>query len=193
MDWLTFLSKVLEALAWPTTVLVVIFLVRKELPSIARSLRRFKYKDVEFEFGESAKVVADEVKEALPPSEEVPIFPAQSQMDARARLDVIADLAPRAAILESWLLVEAAAVDVIRKKKIMNEPRRYPPPQRLRESLERAEALNNRQLYVFESLRRLRNEAVHVADAEFTKEAVNNYIEAALLMATHLENIADAS
>lgn len=192
MDWLTFLSNVIAAVAWPATVLIVIWLVRKELPAIVRSLRRFKYKDVELEFGESAKAVAEQVKEALPPSGEAPILPAQSTTDARARLQAIAEIAPRAAILEAWLLVEAAAADVIRKRNV-DRPARYAGPLRLREGLERAEALNERQLWVFESLRKLRNEAVHVPEAEFTKEAVMNYVDAALLMAAHLEKVVSAS
>jgi len=191
MDWLTFLSKIVEAIAWPGTVLVVIVLVRKELPAIARSLRRLKYKDLEIEFGESAKAVAAEVKEAIPAPTEPALLPAQSDVDARARLEATAEISPRATILEAWLLVEAAAADVIQKR--VGPDSRYLGPQRLRERLQQAEALNERQLWVFESLRRLRNEAVHVPEAQFTKEAVADYIDAAVRMAAHLEKVANAS
>ncbi|WP_334020817.1 hypothetical protein [Alteromonas sp. S015] len=36
----------------------------------------------------------------------------------------------------------------------------------------------------------LRNEAVHVHDAEFTDAAVANYIESAMLIASYLEDTA---
>lgn len=192
MDWLTFFSKVIEALAWPGAVLAVLILIRKELPAIARSLRRLKYKDLELEFGEGAKAVATEVKEVIPAPVEPTLLPAQSSDNARARLVEISEIAPRAAILEAWLLVEGSAADVVRKKNVAHSSR-YPGPLRLRESLQQAEVLNERQLMVFESLRRLRNEAVHVPDAQFTKEAVGDYIDAALLMASHLEKVAGAS
>jgi hypothetical protein len=58
MDWLTFITKIVEALAWPGTVIVVLFLIRKELPEIARNLRKFKFKGVELEFGKAAEAVA---------------------------------------------------------------------------------------------------------------------------------------
>lgn len=170
----------------------MLILVRKELPDITRSLRRLKYKDLEVEFGQGAKAVATEVKEAIPTPEQPVVLPAQSSVDARLRLESIADLAPRAAILEAWLLVEAAAADVVQKKNVGTTPR-YPGPLRLRENLQQAEALNPRQLRIFETLRKLRNEAVHVPDAQFTKEAVANYIAAALTMASHLEKLANAS
>lgn len=192
MDWLTFLSRVIDAIAWPGTVLVVIFLVRKELPAIVRSLRRLKYKDLELEFGVTVKAVANEVKEAIPAPTEPTLLPAQSNTDALARLQSIADISPRAAILEAWLFVEAAAADVIRKKNVARAVR-YPGPQRLRDNLQQAEVLNERQLWVFESLRRLRNEAVHVPDAQFTMELGTDYINAALRMAAYLEKAANAS
>jgi len=53
---------------------------------------------------------------------------------AESRLEAIAEIAPRAAILEAWLLVEAAAADVIQKKNL-GSLSTYPGPLRLRETL----------------------------------------------------------
>lgn len=192
MDWLTFLSKIIEALAWPATALVLLFVIRKELPTIARSLRRLKYKDVELEFGETAKAVATEAKEAVPAPPDTALLPGQSKSEAQSRLETIAELAPRAAILEAWLLVEAAAADVLQKR-CAQAVSSFPGPLRLRQGLQRAEVLNERQLAVFEELRRLRNEAVHVPEAQFTKPAIANYIDAALAMASYLEKVANDS
>lgn len=189
MDWLTFISKVVESLAWPSLFLMVLLIIRKELPEIARSLRRFKYKDVELEFGESAKAIASETKEAIPnPADDV-LIPVESKVNAESRLESIADIAPRAAILEAWLLVEAAAADVIQKKNL-SPISVYPGPLQLRQRLEKANILNSRQLAVFEELRKLRNDAVHIPDAQFTKEAAKNYIMPALAMAAFLEQSA---
>lgn len=65
-----------------------------------------------------------------------------------------------------------------------------PGPMRLRDSLIRLEVLTAKQAEVFESLRDLRNKAVHFPDAEFTKAAIASYIEAALSMASYLEGVA---
>jgi DNA-directed RNA polymerase specialized sigma24 family protein len=52
MDWKTFLTELTKALAWPTTVIVLAFVLRTPVASLARLLRKLKYGDVEAEFGE---------------------------------------------------------------------------------------------------------------------------------------------
>ncbi|WP_211705776.1 hypothetical protein [Paraburkholderia aspalathi] len=192
MDWLTFVAKVVEALAWPGTVLALLLIVRKELPGIVRSLRRLKFKDVELEFGEAAKAIATETKEAVPPARADSKLTGGAKSDISARLEVVADLAPRAAILEAWLQVEAAAADVVRKHAAVTISS-TPGPLRLLDGLRRAGVLNERQVSVFENLRRLRNEAVHGSDVRFSKESVTSYIDSALSMAAYLESIAGDS
>jgi hypothetical protein len=192
MDWLTFITRIVDALAWPGTVIVVLILIRKELPEIARNLRKLKIKGVELEFGEAAKAVASEAKDAVPSGGANTRLMGQPKDELAERLYSIAELAPRAAILEAWLQVEAAAVDVIRKKSSPNL-KSLPGPMRLRDNLMKIEILNPKQMAVFENLRILRNEAVHLAEAQFTRASVENYIEAALAMAAYLDGIAAAS
>ena len=189
MDWLTFISKVVEALAWPGAFLAVLLVIRKELPAIARSLRKLKFKDMELEFGEAAKAVATEVKDAVPPSKPDVQLSGKPKDEMTSRLEAIAEIAPRAAILEAWLQVEAAAADVVRKRGQVGISS-TPGPLKLRDGLQRAGLLSARQVAVFEDLRRLRNEAVHVPDAQFTKASVASYIEASISMASYLEGIA---
>ena len=116
MDWLTFISKLVEALAWPSIVVVVLLFLRKELPSIVRSLRKLKFKDVEMEFGEAVKALAAETKRAVPQSKKDFTMMGQSAESVAARLLDLSDLSPRAAILEAWLQVEAAAADYLHKQ-----------------------------------------------------------------------------
>ena len=192
MDWLTFFSSAINSLAWPATLIVLLILIRKQLPQIAKSLRRLKYKDIEVEFGETAKAIANEVKAIVPAAQAENKIAGQEKDEVKARLEAIAELAPRAAILESWLQVETAAADVIRQNNL-GASTIYPGPMRLRDSLFKGGILNNRQIAIFEKLRTLRNEAVHVPEAEFTKAAVSNYIESAIAIASYLEGRAMAS
>lgn len=189
MDWLTFLSKIVEALAWPAVVVGVLLYLRKEFPSIVRSLRKLKFKDVELEFGEEAIALAAETKRIVPAAKSDVKLLGQDEDAVVARLNSIAELSPRAAILEAWLLVEAAAADLIRKQSSMALTAN-PGPMRIREGLRRAEVLTPPQEAAFEHLRRLRNEAVHAPEAEFTAAAVAGYIESAVAMASYLEDMA---
>jgi hypothetical protein len=192
VDWLTFLSNVIASIAWPATILLLLVLVRKELPKIARSLKRLKYKDIELEFGEVAKVIANEVKEAVPEAKDNAQLAGHPSVMERRRLESIAEISPRAAILEAWLQVEASAVKLIQKRK-PDAYKIYPGPMRLRDNLVDGEILNFRQIAAFENLRKLRNEAVHVPDMEFTESAVSSYIASAIVMATYLEELAGDS
>lgn len=190
MDWLTFIAKIVEAIAWPAVVVGVLLLLRKEFPVIIHSLRKLKFKDVELEFAESAKVLAAETKRAVPISQDDDFTILGQSLNAITnRLTELADISPRAAILESWLLVEVAAAEFLRhvQKKSSNS---YPSALRLLDGLLSAGVLTAPQEAAFQHLRRLRNDAVHTPEADFTSAAVSDYIEAALAMAGYLDDMA---
>lgn len=192
MDWLTFIATIVESIAWPSVVVGVLLYLRKELPNIVRSLRKLKFKGVELEFDESARALAAETKRAVPLRELGDfLVMGQSYSSVSNRLADLADLSPRAAILEAWLLVEASAAELLRKQQSnIASASAYPGPMRVLERLREAEVLTPPQESAFEHLRRLRNEAVHTPDAEFTASAVSNYIKSAIAMAVYLEDMA---
>lgn len=190
MNWLEFFAKIIDSLAWPASFLWVLYILRGELPAIARSLKKLKYKDLELEFEKSAQEVVERARSALPEASKDIQLSGQSQDELIDRLVSISELAPRSAILEAWLVVEAAAVDVAKKKGISSF-KTHPGPMRLRDYLVKGDLLNKDQQVVFEQLRNLRNEAVHVSDAEFTRKAVDDYVASALQMASYLEQKAN--
>ena len=53
MDVVTFISKAIESLAWPSFVLFALYLFREPLSVIIQSLKRIKYKDLEIEIDEN--------------------------------------------------------------------------------------------------------------------------------------------
>jgi hypothetical protein len=190
MSWLEFIVKIIDSLVWPASILFVLYILRGELPAIARSLKKLRYKDLELEFEKSAQEIVEKAKSSLPETSKNIQLSGQSQDELIDRLISISELAPRSAILEAWLVVEAAAVDVAKKKGISTF-KSHPGPMRLRDYLVKGDLLNKDQQAVFEQLRNLRNEAVHVADAEFTRKAVDDYIASALQMAAYLEQKAN--
>jgi len=50
MDVYTFVSELVKALAWPATTVVLVLILRSPLVDLMRSLRKVKYKELEFEF-----------------------------------------------------------------------------------------------------------------------------------------------
>lgn len=186
MDLLTFIAKLVESLAWPAVVIAIVFIVRERLPELVTALRRLKYKDLELEFETSTAAIEKKSEEAIPTATKVIEIAGATEEDVRSRLAQIADISPRSAILEAWLLVERAAVDVIQKRGI-SDLKSMPGPMRLRDHLRKGGLLTEPLMGLFEELRYLRNEAVHVSDAQFTLQAVANYIRVAIKMAAYLE------
>jgi hypothetical protein len=196
LDKLTFFSRLVEAIAWPVTFLVLVFMLRKEIPQLAGSIRKFKFKDVELEFDQATRAVAAEIQREVPTGyENGPEIRLKGELESevRDRLRALASVAPRAAILEAWLLVESAAAEAVQKRGLV--PSSLTSPLSGRSSLFRilktAGLLRPRQLAVYEQLRALRNEATHAPEVEFSEDAVSSYVDSALAMAAYLEGIAN--
>lgn len=182
MDALTFFSKLVEALAWPAIVVWLLWYLKEHLPTVARSLRKLKFSGVEMEFEEQAEQLAAETQTAIPatPSFEAPEI---------ARLKQIAEISPRAAIVEAWVRVEAEAAEVVRQAGL-HVPT-APGPLQLLNSLKQLDVLTAPQVNAFRHLRELRNMAVHASEMNVTPEAVNQYIVSAVAMAGYLEDTAE--
>src|SRR5665213_3355697 len=63
MDWLTFTTKMTEALAWPLVALILGLVVRKRVLDLIPALRKFKVGAVEAEFGIATRQILDEAVE----------------------------------------------------------------------------------------------------------------------------------
>jgi hypothetical protein len=178
MDWLTFISEIIKAIAWPATLIVLLVIVRKDLPALIRSLRKLKFKGVEFEFDAAAKQVAADAKSALPPpSTNPPILLRKSHTRPM-----------RGEILEAWLIVEAAARNLLRRN--AREVDAKAAPYAVSRALAASGLLEGDQVAIFEQLRVLRNEAVHATDMRFTSQAVEDYVDSALALTDYLEALA---
>ena len=136
MNSLEFIARIIDSLVWPASILLVLYILRGELPAIARSLKKLRYEDLELEFEKSAQEVVEKAKLSLPEAAKNIQLSGQSQDELIDRLVSISEFAPRSAILEAWLVVEAAAVDVAKRKGISSF-RSHPGPMRLREVLDK--------------------------------------------------------
>jgi hypothetical protein len=113
MDWLTFISSVIGNLAWPATILAVVFMLRKPIAGLLPDLRKLKYKDLEVDFGQGLERAEKQLDEVASPTrtafERHPdVEPEPLPKTHKELVSKIADLSPSAAILESWKNVERA-------------------------------------------------------------------------------------
>ena len=181
MNWLDFVSSLVASLAWPITLLILLYWFKNNLQSLFPFIERFKYKDFEVQFRAAVKEIAEESKVTLPApepeEEELPI-------DIRDQLFQLVEVSPRTAILEAWLHVEAWAVRRVQMLgKVPTDKLKNMAPLRLGKLLQEYKILTPNQMHMFHKLRDLRNKAVHVSDARFSIEDVIDYVDLALALA----------
>src|SRR6266702_978293 len=107
MDWLTFVSSLVHSLAWPGAVVGIVLLLRRSLNKLLPELNRLKYKDLELDFGRQvaqakAEVEASPAPRQLPEARQLQLGPDTEYLSA------LAEISPRAAVLEAWLPLEVA-------------------------------------------------------------------------------------
>jgi hypothetical protein len=104
-----FVLGIVNAVSWPICILWLAYLFRPEIRAAAARISRLKFKEFEASFSEELTDVEQEfakVEKSLPDSE-VPRTPVTSP--ELKQLERIAEVSPRAAILEAWRLIEDAA------------------------------------------------------------------------------------
>lgn len=174
MDWITFASKALESLAWPTASVVLVVLLRDEIRKLVPFLKKLKAGPLEAEFEREVKELKASIAHDSSPDSKQTYDPA-----SKAFLLQLAELHPRSAILEAWVRVEAAARAALASKELPHELSTYQPAAKLAETLARKEMFDQGQVTLFHELRRLRNDVAHSIDLQPTLGSVKSYVELA--------------
>jgi hypothetical protein len=172
MDTLTFISELTKALVWPVTLVVLVLLTRGHLARLLALLQRFKYKDFEFDFGRQIEVAKADAAEALgeAPRQQGEPSPAES------RLVRLAEISPRAAVLEAYTAVEIEAMDAARR---IGMPGEFPQTLTFRalKYLENSGYLDDALVSLLRDLRGLRNQAAHSPEYALTIRSALEYIQ----------------
>ena len=192
MDWLTFLSKLVDSLAWPTVVLIVFFTFKEKLTDLIPFLRKLKIRDIEAEFGDGLREVGEKL--ATAPLQKLGKATNEPQLGSpREKLVRLAENAPRAAVLEAWLLVEHSAVRLIQHENVADRSLRMVGPTIIRKYLDQTEIVTLNQRDSFTKLRDLRNKVVHLADVTLPLEEVIEYVDLALSLSEQFNNAVQRS
>lgn len=183
MDVLTFTAQVIKALAWPTAVVLVALMVRKPVIELLPFLRRLKYKEIELEFSKELAQLKSEVT-ANEPTTSQKAAPSAPNATSN-RLFSIASISKSAAILEAWSELESASVAVASSFWSQPPSDAFKNP-RLGEYLLQCKVIDEKQLFVFNKLRELRNKAAHAVDLNLSEEEARTYIELASSLITQI-------
>jgi len=175
MNWLAFWASVIGSLAWPLAVVAVVLALRghlkdslpglKELLTDLKILRVGKF-ELEFDKKVAEAKVAIKATSESRPGQERQVLPP----DHAAYFRDLAELSPRAAVLEAWLPFEVAAFRVAEKLGIKQRG-----ILQVIDALVSQHILTEDQAQAVYRLRELRNAVVHARTVDLPKDSVVDY------------------
>lgn len=176
MSFLEFLASVVDSLAWPGFIAVGAYLLRMPLFQILERMSSVRFAGLEADFREAlADKSAD--KNNKETEEKINLNPLELDF-----LQKVAELSPRAAIIEAWMRVELASSDYVAavggdEKAVARGLTNLKQIQR--RSIEA-------QMPRYMELRTLRNEAAHAAEFAVPTFYAEDYAKAALKLAAQI-------
>ena len=186
MSILQFISSIVDSIAWPLAIVILLLFFKKYIIQLIPFVTSLKYKDLEVQFSEKVKqlvnISQDNIKKLTDMHDDLNI-------SRENKLYGLLDISPRAAIIESWLLVETAASKALQKKdpEICKKTTMIAPA-RLGKYLQEYKLLTDIQFTIYDNLREMRNNAVHIGDTQFNKNDVTEYIQLSIMLANQIEN-----
>lgn len=177
MSILEFVASIISSLAWPMLVGFSVYILRAPAGKLIARISKFKYGELEAEFRE----VLDDIK------------PIESKVSERAQLEQresvsidleeLADVSPRAAVMEAWILVEKATVEFC-------EADYFPLSRISYQGLFRASKEKNLDIEhlqtAYQEMRSLRNKVAHASDFDIKPGTARDYVKAAYFISSEL-------
>ena len=167
MDWKSFIAEVIGHMAWPVAFIVTITILKEPIVKLLSLVSRLKYKDLDIEFSKAVKELRKEAEKLTPDIE-------SKDKDSKSIVQ-LAELAPRAAVIEAWRRLEAEAIEALERADAKT------PGIKLRSGTVWRALLNeklidqNRYNMIME-LSSLRNTAVHADEFSFNTDDAIDYI-----------------
>ena len=183
-----------RALAWPVTVVLLVLLFRSELTKLMSRLSELKYRDVAAKFSDeldeaeesaaSFDLLATKQPKPKPESE-------KTYGEISERVDQLASVSPRAAVLEAWRYLELATETAASTLGMKSRP--HTAAIEVVRALVEQGMFNESALANYVRLRRMRNEAAHTKDFTLDATEARRYADLVLHMAYDLESASEVA
>jgi len=175
------LVEIIKAIAWPASIIWLGYIFRNEVRQLLGRVSSFKYKDVEANFEKDLSEAENSAK-TLETTNTERSEETLSQQDQLLR---IAEVSPRAAIVEAWTLIETAA---IRSGLVHGTAMKRTSPKMILEVLSNSGKLSSESILLIENLRRIRNRATHMPDFAITQSEAERYLGLAVQSSSIIES-----
>ena len=172
-----FIIELLDKIAWPSLLLVLVLIFKSSLRELLKRLESIGTKYGTLNFHESLDEAKEDANKA-----KLPEISEGFVRDEMKYYEELARVSPRAVVLEAWLQLETAVEGIIRRPP-EGKPRSFGPEARV--LLELAELVKE-EISIFYDLRSIRNKVVHQESARVSKEQAIEYAQLALRLASKI-------
>lgn len=186
MDYLSFIAKVIESLAWPISTVVVIAMLKQGIVNLLPKLRQLKYKDLQLDFQESVRRIETQAEVAKLPRFDSGSGHEQLRNDKES-LFSLARSYPRAALFEAWVRLEVAVGQGLRNAQVITDGEKKSAKYQLRSGAEVLFSDHPQQLKYFLSLLDVRNRVAHGEVESIEPDPACAFIEMAFRLILFIE------
>jgi len=186
LDYLSFFAKVIEFLAWPVSMVVVIAMLKQGIVNLLPKLRQLKYKDLQLDFQESVKRIETQAEVAKLPRFEGSSGHEQLRKDKEGLFSLALSY-PRAALFEAWVRLEVAIGQGLRNAQIITDGEKKSAKYQLYSGAEVLFSDHPQQLQYFLNLLDLRNRVAHGEVESVELEPACAFIEMAFRLMLFIE------
>lgn len=165
--------EIIKAIAWPVAAIWIGYIFRSEVRELIGRVTFFKYKDVEASFEKSLAQAEHSAKSIEQPK----IKQTDTELTQKKQLLRIAEVSPRAAVVEAWTLIETAAM----KNGLWSGTTiKCTNPKLILEHLASSGKFSQESLELINQLRQIRNKASHLPDFAVTQSEAERYLDLAV-------------
>lgn len=161
MDWLTFISSMVDHLVWPVVAVGVFIFLFRNLDTIAEKLDSIKFKDVEFNFRKDVQDLKDKAQ-AL----NVTVFYPSERLQAAAPRD------DRAAVIGTGDAIRALIFEWADAQPDFSET----SPTAILEKMRRGKVINDDLFHLTRRVLNIRNKAVYAPSVALSQEDLFEFL-----------------
>ena len=181
MNILEFISKIIESIAWPVSIIILGIVLKNPIKSLIPLLTKLKYKDIELQFGNDLTNLTEKVNQELANVQNKP-----ETDDLRERTMSIIQVSPKSAIIEVWRDLERVIVGISTRNKVDLDRNLLKKPIKLAETLLKEKLIDETQYSIIEDMRILRNKVVHYEKEQITAENALEYLDSGIKLISSL-------
>ncbi len=180
MDWLTFISSMVSALAWPMAAAVIAMIFRSQIQNLVKNLSRLKWGEVEAQFGQEVESIREEAKsfENDPDYEDRPV---------ESKLVELVETHPHLAVAEGWKNLERAITNLAVNR--LGAERSTSIKSHI-DALAKSNLVPPAMLTTIANIREVRNRAVHEIHADVSSGTAYVLLDTIADLTAYLDKVA---